>query len=56
MTYALDHIDHGVPDLRMAVLPAGYERLLATGLPLAKDDVNRLVILRRAVAQTRDQR
>jgi hypothetical protein len=42
MTYALDHIDHGVPDLRMAVLPAGYERLLASELPLAKDDVNRL--------------
>ena len=40
--YALDHIDHGVPDLRMAALPAGYERLLASELPLAKDDVNRL--------------
>jgi hypothetical protein len=40
--FALDHIDHGVPDLRMAALPAGYERLLASELPLAKDDVNRL--------------
>jgi len=40
--YALDHIDHGVPDLRMAVLPAGFERLLASELPLAKDDINRL--------------
>ena len=28
--YALDHIGHGVPDLRMAALPAGYERLLAS--------------------------
>jgi hypothetical protein len=40
--YALDHIDHGMPDLRMTALPAGYERLLASELPLAKDDVNRL--------------
>jgi hypothetical protein len=40
--YALDHIGHGVPDLRTAALPAGYERLLASELPIAKDDVNRL--------------
>ena len=40
--YALDHVAHGVPDLRMAALPAGYERLLASELPLARDDVNRL--------------
>jgi hypothetical protein len=40
--YAFDHIGHGVPDLRMAALPAGYERLLASELPVARDDVNRL--------------
>jgi hypothetical protein len=40
--YALDHIGHGVPDLRMAELPAGYERLLASELPIATGDVNRL--------------
>jgi hypothetical protein len=40
--YALDHIAHGVPDLRMAALPAGYERLLASELPLPRDAVNRL--------------
>ncbi|HEY3195883.1 MAG TPA: phosphotransferase [Candidatus Dormibacteraeota bacterium] len=40
--YALDHIRHSVPDLRMAALPAGYERLLRTELPLARDDVKRL--------------
>jgi hypothetical protein len=40
--YALDHIAHGVPDLRMGALPAGYERLLASELPLAGNDVNRL--------------
>ena len=40
--YALDHLAHGVPDLRTGALPAGYERLLASELPLAIDDVNRL--------------
>jgi hypothetical protein len=40
--YALDHIAHGVPDLRMGALPAGYEHLLASELPLAGNDVNRL--------------
>jgi hypothetical protein len=42
MAYAVEHVAHGVPDLRMAALPAGYERLLASELPLARDDVNRL--------------
>jgi hypothetical protein len=40
--YAVDHIGRGVPDLRMAALPAGYKRLLASELPVARDDVNRL--------------
>ena len=40
--YALDHIAHGVPDLRMGALPAGYERLLASELPLARNDLNHL--------------
>lgn len=42
MAYALDHVAHGVPDLRVAALPAGYERLLGTELPLARNHVNRL--------------
>lgn len=42
MACVLDHVSHGVPDLRMAALPAGYERLLASELPIASDDVNRL--------------
>jgi len=42
MAHVKDHVAHGVPDLRMAALQAGYERLLAHGLPLARDDVNRL--------------
>jgi hypothetical protein len=42
MAHALEHVGHGVPDLRLAALPAGYERLLANELPLAIHDVNRL--------------
>ena len=42
MAHILEHVGHRVPDLRMAVLPAGYEHLLASQLPLARDDVNRL--------------
>ena len=42
MANALDHIGHGVPDLRMAALPAGYERLLASQVPLARDEIKRL--------------
>ena len=42
IAYAKHHLDHGVPDLRMAVLPAGYEHLLASELPLTRDDVRRL--------------
>jgi hypothetical protein len=41
--YALDHVGHGVPDLRMLALPAGYERLLASELPLTRDEANRLL-------------
>jgi GNAT superfamily N-acetyltransferase len=39
---APDHLGHGVPDLRMAALRRGYKRLLASELPLARDDVKRL--------------
>jgi len=39
---AIDHVGHGVPDLRIMALSAGYERLLASELPLAKDDVDRI--------------
>jgi len=40
--YALDHIGRGVPDLRMAALPAGFARVLAGEIPLAMADVHRL--------------
>lgn len=42
MEHALDHVAHGVPDLRMTALPTGYERLVASELPLASDDIDRL--------------
>lgn len=42
MAHAIDHVGHGMPDLRKAALPAGYERLLASELPLPRDDINRL--------------
>ncbi len=33
-----DHLGHGVPDLRVATLPAFYEELRREGLPLTSDD------------------
>jgi hypothetical protein len=40
--HAPDHLAHGVPDLRLATLPARYQELLALELPLARDGVRRL--------------
>lgn len=40
--HAQSHVGKGVPDLRMGELPAGYRRLLASELPLPRDDVTRL--------------
>ena len=42
MEHALDHVGHGVPDLRLAALPAGYQHLLTSELPIARDEVERL--------------
>jgi Phosphotransferase enzyme family len=41
-THADDHLAHGVPDLRVATLPARYEDLLRRGLPLEHEEVMRL--------------
>ena len=41
-THAGDHLDHGVPDLRLERLPAALESLLASDVPLDPDDVRRL--------------
>jgi hypothetical protein len=41
-TYAQDHLRNGVPDLRLATLPARYDNLLARRLPLDADEHDRL--------------
>jgi hypothetical protein len=40
--HAREHLDHGVPDLRLATLPARYEELLRLDLPLEPEEVGRL--------------
>jgi hypothetical protein len=40
--HAEDHLEHGVPDLRISALPARYEELLQAELPLADGDIVRL--------------
>jgi len=40
--HASDHLAHGVPDLRVATLPARYEELLRRDLPLDGDEVGQL--------------
>jgi hypothetical protein len=37
-----DHLAHGVPDLRLAALPARFDDLLRTDLPLEADEIARL--------------
>jgi MOSC domain-containing protein YiiM len=41
-THTHDHLAHGVPDLRLATLPARYEDLLRRDLPLGRDEIGRL--------------
>ena len=40
--YTLDHLAHGVPDLRVETLPARYEGLLECDLPLEQSEIQRL--------------
>ena len=40
--HAVDHLAHGVPDLRVATLPARYADLLSGELPLEREEVERL--------------
>jgi len=37
-----EHLAHGVPDLRLARLPAGYDELLELDLPLESPEIDRL--------------
>jgi hypothetical protein len=39
---ARDHLAHGVPDLRLATLPARYNELMQLDLPLKRDEIRRL--------------
>jgi Phosphotransferase enzyme family len=40
--HARDHLVHRVPDLRLATLPAGYQRLVQLDLPLERDETRQL--------------
>jgi hypothetical protein len=40
--HAREHLAHGVPDLRVATLPARYEELLCQDLPLTGEELQRL--------------
>lgn len=40
--HAGEHLDHGVPDLRLTVLPERYEHLLSRPLPIGAEDLARL--------------
>jgi hypothetical protein len=40
--HTLDHLAHGVPDLRVATLPARFDDLLQRELPLERGEVDRL--------------
>lgn len=40
--HARDHLAHGVPDLRLATLPARYEQLMRLDLPLQVDEIRQL--------------
>jgi hypothetical protein len=40
--HAPEHLAHGVPDLRVATLPARYGDLLQRDLPLERDEIRRL--------------
>jgi hypothetical protein len=40
--YAREHVEHGVPDLRAAALPARYDDFLTSPLPIRADEIERL--------------
>jgi len=40
--HALDHLEHGVPDLRVTTLPARYDDLVGRHLPVSTDEQQRL--------------
>ena len=48
---AADHLDAGVPDLRLGQLPARYDELLAVGLPLAPNETAALEAFRQPFSE-----
>jgi hypothetical protein len=42
VAHTLDHLAHGVPDLRVATLPARYDDLLRPDVPLEREEIDRL--------------
>ena len=42
VAHTLDHLGRGVPDLRVATLPARYDDLLRRDLPLEREEIDRL--------------
>jgi hypothetical protein len=42
VAHTLDHLAHGVPDLRVATMPARYDDLLRRELPLEREEIDRL--------------
>jgi hypothetical protein len=42
VTHVPDHVQHGVPDLRLATLPGRYQALVRRRLPLADNEATRL--------------
>jgi hypothetical protein len=51
VSHVEDHLAHGVPDLRLARLPTGYDELLDLDLPLERPEIDRLRDFRPRFAQ-----
>src|SRR5262249_3769267 len=54
-THVTDHLEHGVPDARVATLPAAFEHTLAGELPVDGHDAMRLRALAPNVLQLSDE-
>jgi hypothetical protein len=53
--HADEHVRHGVPDLRVATLPARYDGLIGRELPLAADELERLAAFAPRFAELCDE-
>ncbi len=55
VVHAGDHLAHGVPDRRLATLPAQYDELLRGELPLPPDEIRELRGFARCMAELCDE-